>query len=165
MLGHRLRRWPSINPTLGQRFVCAAILVSSQRTREIEPLLFKCWPAVYDVSQTLPQWLNVSCLMGCPLVVIGSSQKTPKTLYVEFLPHLIHVFFLFTSHLKVVLFTGPVTLLTIWVFFGFNDCVPIGYRGKPVLSVHNITNSMGKNMTLYIHFANNACNLLIEEKV
>ena len=34
-------------------------------TRDIDPLLFKGWPAVFDVGPTIKQqWINVSCLLG-----------------------------------------------------------------------------------------------------
>ena len=37
----------------------------TQQTRCIEPLLVKCWPAVYDVGPTLNQhWFNVSYSLG-----------------------------------------------------------------------------------------------------
>ena len=36
-----------------------------QQTRDIEPLLVQCWPAVYDVGPTLNQQrFNVACLLG-----------------------------------------------------------------------------------------------------
>ena len=46
--------------------------ISSQQTRDIEPMLVQYWPAVYDVGPTLIQhWFNVSCLLGCSLTVNG----------------------------------------------------------------------------------------------
>ena len=37
----------------------------AQQTRDIEPMLVQCWPALYDVGPTLNQHLfNVSCLLG-----------------------------------------------------------------------------------------------------
>ena len=37
----------------------------SQQTRGIGPILFLCWPAVFDVGPTLKQhWANASCLLG-----------------------------------------------------------------------------------------------------
>ena len=37
----------------------------TQQTRDIELMLFQCWPAVYDIGPTLNQHLfNVSCLLG-----------------------------------------------------------------------------------------------------
>ena len=38
---------------------------SSQPTRDAEPMLGQCCPAVYDVGTALTQhWFNVSCLLG-----------------------------------------------------------------------------------------------------
>ena len=44
--------------------LCTAILVN-QQTRNIDPMLFQCWPTVCDAVPTLKQpWVNVSCLLG-----------------------------------------------------------------------------------------------------
>ena len=41
--------------------------MGSRQTRDIEPLLDQCWASVVDGGPTLnQQWLNVSCLVGCP---------------------------------------------------------------------------------------------------
>ena len=37
----------------------------SQQTRDFDPMLFQCWPTVYDAGPTLNKhWANVSCLLG-----------------------------------------------------------------------------------------------------
>ena len=47
------------------------LLVTTQQTRNIDPMLFKCWPTLFDVGPTLKQhWLNVLCLLGKLRVVI-----------------------------------------------------------------------------------------------
>ena len=47
-------------------FVKSTLDISSQQTRDIEPMLALCWADVYDVGPTLSQhWLNASCLLGC----------------------------------------------------------------------------------------------------
>ena len=49
----------------------------SQQSRDVEPMLGQCWPAVYDVGPTLTQhWSNVSCLLGTtqmPLLWAGNN--------------------------------------------------------------------------------------------
>ena len=41
--------------------------MGSRQTRDIEPLLDQYWASVVDGGPTLnQQWLNVSCLVGCP---------------------------------------------------------------------------------------------------
>ena len=41
---------------------------SSQQIRDIHPMLFQCWPTVFDAGPTLKQhWVNAPCLTGrCP---------------------------------------------------------------------------------------------------
>ena len=37
----------------------------SQKARDIEPMLVKCWATVCDAGRTLKlHWVNVSCLLG-----------------------------------------------------------------------------------------------------
>ena len=55
MFARRLRRRPSIKTTLGRYLVLG----------DYDPLVFKCWPAVFDVGPTLKRHcFNVSCLLG-----------------------------------------------------------------------------------------------------
>ena len=45
-------------------------LERSRKTRDIEPLLVQCWASVVDGEPTLnQQWLNVSCLLGCFVLI------------------------------------------------------------------------------------------------
>ena len=45
-----------------------------------DPMLFKCWPAVFDVSPTLKQhWVNVSCLLGSAPVINRRPNKATLT--------------------------------------------------------------------------------------
>ena len=38
---------------------------ATQHTRGIHPMLFQCWPTVFDAGPTLKQhWVNASCLLG-----------------------------------------------------------------------------------------------------
>ena len=87
----RLRRWPNIKPALGRYLVSPVTCslqksiqfhstlllhrvlfyiqtgrcVTSQQTRDVDPMLFLCWADVGDGGPTLKQhWVNVSCLLG-----------------------------------------------------------------------------------------------------
>ena len=42
-------------------------LYTTQQTRGIHPMLFQCWPTVFDAGPTLKQhWVNAPCLLGSP---------------------------------------------------------------------------------------------------
>ena len=62
MLGHRLRCWPNIKPTLAE---CLAFAGKdhtncTKPTRDAEPMLVYCWASVADSGPALNQhWLNV----------------------------------------------------------------------------------------------------------
>ena len=44
----------------------SCLFVQSQQTQDSEPMLFQCWPTVYDVGPTLKQhWFSVLGLQGC----------------------------------------------------------------------------------------------------
>ena len=38
----------------------------SKQTRDVDPMLYQCWPTVYDVGPEFMNqpWVNVSCLLG-----------------------------------------------------------------------------------------------------
>ena len=41
------------------------MLILTQQTRDIEPMLVQCWASVVDDGPALNQhWVNVSCLLG-----------------------------------------------------------------------------------------------------
>ena len=44
------RPWPNIKPVLAQRLVFADL--ATQKRWDVEPMLFKCWPIVYDAWPT-----------------------------------------------------------------------------------------------------------------
>ena len=53
-------------------YVCLA--VPSQQTRDIHPMLFQCWPIVFDAGPTLKQhWVNAPCYLGFHPANSGSS--------------------------------------------------------------------------------------------
>ena len=108
MLGHCLRRWPSINTTLGQRIVCAEILLARRLRRQPNiDSMAQC--RVFDGMSAGRHWIV--------------SNDTHNTVCRTFTAHK-PGFFLFASHLKVVLFTGPDTSLTFWVFCRFQRLRP-----------------------------------------
>ena len=79
--------WANVGPpstTLCQHYPsivstsCVCRKTHSQRTRGVDPMLFYCWPAVFDVGPTLKQHcVNVSSLLGSHL---SSTTAVPVTL-------------------------------------------------------------------------------------
>ena len=55
---------------IGDRFILLSrvykhIVLTTQQTRDIHPILFKCWPTVFDASSILKQhWMNAPYLLG-----------------------------------------------------------------------------------------------------
>ena len=55
------------------RWAVKCSLIISQQTRDIHPLLYQCWPTVFDAGPTLKQhWVNVPCLLGWPVIHLCS---------------------------------------------------------------------------------------------
>ena len=49
---------------LGQNSIVNHYEILAQQTREVDPMLDKCWPTVYDAGPTLAlHRINVSCLL------------------------------------------------------------------------------------------------------
>ena len=73
MLARGLRRRANINPALCQRLVSTYLLSMRHlpsKTLGIHPILFQCWPIVFDADTTLKQhWVNVPCVLGWAPVV------------------------------------------------------------------------------------------------
>ena len=80
MLVHRLRRWPNIEPTMGQCIVFAGLnepstpvcftYGGSERPMQYQrpgkhDTLEQCWASLADGGPALSQpWFNVPCLLG-----------------------------------------------------------------------------------------------------
>ena len=49
----------------GMVLLCVDHKITTQQTRDVKPMLFQCWPTVFDVGPTIKQhWFNVSRLLG-----------------------------------------------------------------------------------------------------
>ena len=52
-----------------------------QQTRVIDPMLFECWSAVFDVGPTLKQqWVKASCLLGGMVIDSGDQPVSTMTM-------------------------------------------------------------------------------------
>ena len=62
IMGGSRNRSPSV--WNGPSMTFSAILLTTQQTRHIYPMLDQHWPTVYDIGPTLVKhWIDVSCLL------------------------------------------------------------------------------------------------------
>ena len=65
----------SLKIVISQGQVLAWYIIGlAQQTRDVHPMLFQCWPTVFDVGPTLKHWVNIPCLL------ILSTQSAGPTL-------------------------------------------------------------------------------------
>ena len=88
MLGHRLRRWPSIESTFwsSSRIAFAGFgllrcRMHTQQTQDVESMLDQRWFTVYDAEPTLSQhWFNVLCLLDTTYTCLCHVSQQPSLL-------------------------------------------------------------------------------------
>ena len=71
-----LRRWPNTTLTVGHAVYVAA---APKQTRAIHPILFQCWPNVFDAGPKLKQYrVIVPCLLEyCRIALLSSEKPLP----------------------------------------------------------------------------------------
>ena len=78
------------------KFISHGALRITQQTRHIKPMLFYCWPTVFDAGPTSKQhWINVSCFQDkyhCTLSLKETPDHVPGLIPINLL-----LFFLFSS--------------------------------------------------------------------
>ena len=59
-----------------------SLAAATQQTRAIHPILFQCWPNVFDADPPLKQyWVIIPCFLGLPRYYGDSANRTVSSAY------------------------------------------------------------------------------------